>query len=68
MCCTIFLNEKTPFEAIKTRSLNIWKIEIFPKRLTDGFGQKLPIFPFLGGQYWSGECVLRHCRTEKTPS
>ena len=46
MCCTIFLNEKTPFEAIKTRSSNIWKVEIFPKRLTHGFGQKLPIFPF----------------------
>ena len=49
MCCAIFLNKKTRFEAIKTRSSNIWKIEIFPKTLTHGFGQKLPIFPFLGG-------------------
>ena len=49
MCCTILLNEKTPFEAIKTRSSNIWKVEIFPKRLTHGFGQKLPIFFFWEG-------------------
>ena len=51
MCCTIFLNEKTRFEAIKTRSSNIWIIEIFPKRLTHGFGQKLPIFPIF---FWGG--------------
>ena len=42
---TIFLNEKTPFQAIKTRSLKNRKIDIFPKGLTHGFGQKLAIFP-----------------------
>ena len=39
---TIFLNEKTPFQAIKTSSKTSRKIEIFP----NGFGQKLAIFPF----------------------
>ena len=31
--------------AIKTRSSNSRKIDIFPKGLTNGFGQKLAIFP-----------------------
>ena len=45
MCFTIFQNEKTPFQAIKTRSSKRGKIAIFPKRLVYGFGQKLAIFP-----------------------
>ena len=44
MCFTIFQNEKTPFQAIKTRSSKSRKIEIFPKGLTHGFGQKFAIF------------------------
>ena len=36
----IFYNEKTPFQAIKTRSSKGRKIDIFPKRLTHGFGRK----------------------------
>ena len=43
---TIFQNVKTPFQPIKTRSLKSRKIEIFPKRLTHGFNQKMTIFPF----------------------
>ena len=41
----IFQNEKTPFQAIKTRSSKRGKIAIFPKGLVYGFGQKLAIFP-----------------------
>ena len=45
MSFTIFQNEKTPFQAIKTRSLKSQKIDIFPKGLTHGFGPKMAIFP-----------------------
>ena len=41
----IFQNEKTPFEAIKTRSPKSPKIDIFPKGLTRGFNSKMGIFP-----------------------
>ena len=44
MSFTIFQNEKTSFQAIKTRSLNSRKIDIFPKGLTHGFGLKMAIF------------------------
>ena len=37
MCFTIFQNEKTPFQAIKTKSSKSRKIAIFPKGLTLGF-------------------------------
>ena len=40
----IFQNEKTPFQAIKTRSSNSRKIDIFPKGLTYDLGPKMPIF------------------------
>ena len=45
-CFTIFQNEKSPFKAIKTRGSKSRKTDIFPNGLTDGFGQKLAIFPF----------------------
>ena len=41
----IFQNEKTPFQAIKTRTINSRKIDIIPKGLTHGFGTKMAIFP-----------------------
>ena len=41
----IFYNEKTPFQAIKTRSSKSRKIAIFPKGLTHGFRRKMVIFP-----------------------
>ena len=44
MSFTIFQNEKTPFQAIKTRSSKSRKIDIFPKGLTHGFGPKMAIF------------------------
>ena len=50
MSFTIFQNEKTPFQTIKTRSSNSRKIDIIPKGLTHAFGPKMAIFPtfFLG--------------------
>ena len=44
MSFTIFQNEKSPFQGIKTRSLRNPKIDIFPKGLTHGFGPKMAIF------------------------
>ena len=44
MSFRIFQNEKTPFQAIKTRSPKSRKIDIFPKGLTHGFGPKMAIF------------------------
>ena len=43
-CITTFQNEKTPVQAIKTRSSKSRKIDIFPKGLTHGFGPKMAIF------------------------
>ena len=51
MCFTIFLNEKSPLQATKTRSWNSPKTESFPKGLTQAFGQKngyFSIFFFFG--------------------
>ena len=43
MCFTIFQNEKTPFQAIKNRSLKSRKIYIYQKGLTNGLGLKMAI-------------------------
>ena len=50
MSFTIFQNEKTPVQTIKTRSSKSRKIEFFPKGLTHRFGLKMAVFPtfFLG--------------------
>ena len=45
MSLPIFLNEKTLFLALKTRSSKSRKIDLFPKGLTHGFGPKMAIFP-----------------------
>ena len=45
MSFTIFQKEKMPFQAIKTRNSKSQKIDILPKGLTHGFGQKMAIFP-----------------------
>ena len=39
--------KKTPFQPIIATGLKSRKIEIFPKGLTHGFGQKMAIFPCL---------------------
>ena len=44
MYSMIFQDEKTPFQAIKSRSSKSRKIDIFPKGLTHGFGQIMAIF------------------------
>ena len=69
MFFTIFQNEKTPFYAIKSKSSRTRKINIFPKKLTHGFGPKKAIFPtFFFRQFRPGKYLLRYCRTkEKKP-
>ena len=58
MSFTIFQNEKTLFQAIKTRSSKSRKIDIFPKGLTYGFGTKMATFPnFLFWQNRPGKCL-----------
>ena len=44
MSFMIFENEKTPFQALKTRRSKSRKIDIFSKGLTKGFGPKMAIF------------------------
>ena len=57
MSFTIFYNEKTSFQAIKSRSPKSRKIDIFPKGLTHGFGQKMENLPlFFFRQYRPGKC------------
>ena len=66
MSFTIFQKEKTPLQAIKTRSSKSQKIDIFLKGLTHGFGPKMAIFPtFFFRQYRLGKCLLRYARTRK---
>ena len=73
MCFTIFQNEKTLLQAIRTRISKSRKIESFPKGLVHGFDPKLASFPsFYFTQYRAEKCVLRYsirrkhlCRLEK---
>ena len=66
MSSGIFYNEKTPFQAIKTRSSKSRKIDIFPKGLTHGVGLKMAIFPTcFFRQYKPAKCLLRYSRTKK---
>ena len=65
MSFTIFQNEKKPFQAIKTRTSNSRKIDIFPNGLTHGFGPKMAILAtFFFRQYRPEECLLRYSRTK----
>ena len=67
MSFTIFYNEKTPFQPIKTKRSKSRKIDVFPKGLTHGFGPKMAIFPtFLFKQCRPAKCLLRYSRTKKT--
>ena len=66
MSFTIFYNEKTPFQAIKTRRSTSRKIDAFPKGLTHGIGHKMAMFPtFLLRQYRPGKCLLGYSKTKK---
>ena len=59
---TIFQNEKTPFQAIKTRSSTSRKNDILSKLLTHGFGTKMTIFPtsFFFRQYKPGKYLYHN--------
>ena len=68
MSFMIFQNEKTPFQAIKTRSSKSGKIDIFPKGLTHGFGPKMAIFPtFFFQAIQSRKMSFMIFQNEKTP-
>ena len=67
MFFTIFQSEKTPFQAIKTRSSKSRKIDIFSKGLTHVFGPKMALLPtFFFRQYRPGKCLLRFSTSKKT--
>ena len=69
MSFMIFQNEKTPFQAIKTRSPKSRKIDIFPKGLTHGFGPKMAIFPtFFFQPLQAGKMSFMIFQNEKTLS
>ena len=60
------LEEKTPLYAMKRKCSKSWKIDIFPKGLTNGFGPKIAIFPtFFFRQYRPSKCLLRYSRRKK---
>ena len=64
----IFQNEKTPFQAIKTRSPKSRKIDIFYKGLTHGFGPKMAIFPsFFFQAIQARKMSFTIFQNEKTP-
>ena len=66
LCFTILQNQKTPFQAIKTKSSKSQKIDIFPKGLTHAFGPKMAILPtYFIRQYRPGKCLLRYSRSKK---
>ena len=67
MSFTIFQNEKTLLQAMKTRSSKSRKIGIFPKGLTHRLGPKITIFPnfFFFRQYRPGKCLSRYFRNKK---
>ena len=68
MCFTIFQNEKTPLQAIKTRSSKSRKIEIFPAGINPWFWSKISHFSIVFFRHYRpGKCVLRYSRTIKTP-
>ena len=60
------LERKNGFLAHKKWCWKSRKIEIFPKGLTHGFGQKMAIFPCLFiKEYRAGKFVLQYSRTKK---
>ena len=64
---TIFQSEKTPFQAIKTRSSKSRKINIFPKGLTHVLVQKWPVFNFFFLGNIGQENVFYDIPEKKTP-
>ena len=65
-CLLPYLKKKATFKAIKTRSSNNRKIDIFQKGITHGFGSKMAIFPTLFfWHYRPKKGVLWYSRTRK---
>ena len=68
MSFTIFQNEKTSFQTIKTRSSKTRKIDIFPKGLTHSFGAKMAIFAtFIFQEIQAKKMSFTVFQNEKTP-
>ena len=68
MSFTIFQKEKTPFQAIKTRSSKNREIDIIPKGLTNGFCQKMAVFlTFLFQAIQAMKMSFTIFQNEKTP-
>ena len=67
MSFTIFQNQKTFFQAIKTRSSKSRKIDIFPKGLTNGFGPKMAISPTFFFRQFILKMSFTIFQNEKTP-
>ena len=67
MTFTIFQTERKPFQAIKNRSSNRRKLDIFPKGLTYGFGPKMVIFPTFFSQDRPRKISFTIFQNEKTP-
>ena len=68
MSFLIFQNEKTPFQAIKTKSSKSRKIDIYPKGLTHGFGPKITIFlTFFFQAIKAGKMSFMIFQNKKTP-
>ena len=65
MSVTIFQSEKTPFQAIKTRSSKNRKLDIFFKKVNPWFWSKNGHFSnFSFRQYRLEKCFLRYCRAK----
>ena len=63
------LERKNALLCYKKKKLKIRKIDIFPKRLTHGFGPKMVVFlTFFFRQYRPGKRVLRYSKTKKRRS
>ena len=67
MSFTIFQSEKTPFQAIKTRSSKSRQIDIFPKGLTHAFGPKMAIFHSFVQAIQHRKMSFTIFQNEKTP-
>ena len=67
MSFRIFQNEKTPFQAIKTRSSKSRKIHIVLKGLTQGFGAKMAISPTFFYAIQARKMCFKKFQNEKAP-
>ena len=66
MSFAIFYKEKTPVQAIKTKSLKSPKTNIFPKALAHSYCPKMANLPnFFFRQYRPGKCLLRYSTKKK---